>query len=260
MITIEKNGLKYYQFQRFNDFGIKHGFFTRLGGISPEPFDSLNMATTVGDTNENVLENLRRMFDVFGLDLATRYDGWQVHSATTICTDIPRNLRARTIRTDGLVTDKPEVTLVMRFGDCVPVIAYDPVQKTCAVYHAGWPGTAAQIGRNVIRNMMDIYGCDPKNIIAGIGPSIGPDHFIVKRDVQEKFEKTFPEEADRIISVENGLIHIDLWKANQITLEKMGVNQIESAEICTVCNKHEWFSHRGDHGRTGRFGALITLG
>ena len=133
MITIEKNGLKYYQFQRFNDFGIKHGFFTRLGGISPEPFDSLNMATTVGDMNENVLENLRRMFDVFDLDLATRYDGWQVHSATAICTDIPRNVRIRTIRTDGLVTDKMEVTLVMRFGDCVPVIAYDPVQKTCAV-------------------------------------------------------------------------------------------------------------------------------
>ena len=72
--------------------------------------------------------------------------------------------------------------------------------------------------------------------------------------------KAFPEETDEIIFEENGLIHIDLWKANRITLEKMGVNQIESGEICTVCNKHEWFSHRGDHGRTGRFGVLITLG
>lgn len=260
MIAIKKNCLTFYQFKRFNDYGIKHGFFTRLGGVSPEPFGSLNMATTVGDTNENVLENLRRMFDVFGLDLATRYDGWQVHSATTICTDVPRNIRTRTIRTDGLITDKPEVTLVMRFGDCVPVIVYDPVQEVSAIYHAGWQGTVAQIGRNVIRNMTEIYGCDPKNIIAGIGPSIGPDHFVVKQDVQEKFVKTFPEEADRIISVENGLIHIDLWRANQITLEKAGVNQIEVGEICTVCNKHEWFSHRGDHGRTGRFGVLITLG
>ncbi len=259
MITQEINGLKFYQFEQFNNFGIKHGFFTRLGGVSPAPFNSLNMATTVGDSNENVLENLNRMFSVFDLDLSTRYDGWQVHSATTICTDIPRNVKTRTIRTDGLITDKEEVTLVMRFGDCVPVIVFDPDKKVAAIYHAGWQGTVLQIGRNVVKNMSEIYGCDPANLIAGIGPSIGPDHFIVQQDVEGKFLKAFPEDTDRLISMKEGNIHIDLWEANRLTLEKSGLTQIETSRICTVCHKDEWFSHRGDQGKTGRFGVLITL-
>ncbi len=260
MIIQEQNGLKFYQFEQFNNYGVKHGFFTRLGGVSPAPFNSLNMATPVGDSNENVLENLNRMFSVFGLDLSTRYDGWQVHSATTICTDIPRNVKTRTIRTDGIITDNPEVTLVMRFGDCVPVIVFDPIKKVSAIYHAGWQGTVLQIGRNVIKNMTEIYDCEPKNLIAGIGPSIGPDHFIVQQDVEEKFIKSFPEDANRLICHKDGRIHIDLWKANFLTLENAGVTKIETSEICTVCHKDEWFSHRGDQGKTGRFGVLMTTG
>ncbi len=260
MIATEKNGLKYYQFERFTDLGVKHGFFTRLGGVSPAPFNSLNMATTVGDSNENVLENLRRMFAVFDLDLASRYDGWQVHGATTICTDVPRDVRARAMRADGLVTDNPAVTLVMRFGDCVPVIVYDPVKKVSAVYHAGWPGTVLRIGRNVVRNMVNVYGCEPRDLIAGIGPSIGPDHFVVRQDVRDKFRQSFPDDLDEILFEQDGVIHIDLWKANRITLAEAGVSQIETAGICTVCNTQEWFSHRGDHGKTGRFGVFVNFG
>ena len=115
MIVCEKNGLKYYQFESFCELGIKHGFFTRLGGVSPQPFDSLNMATTVGDTAENVIENLTRMFGVFGLDLKTRYDGWQRHSRTVIATDVPRNMvHSRPLQADGLMTSKiyPEFLLI----------------------------------------------------------------------------------------------------------------------------------------------------
>ncbi len=260
MISIEKDGLKYYQFERLNNLGVRHGFFTRLGGVSPAPFDSLNMAITVGDSNENVLENLRRMFNALDLDLASRYDGWQVHGATVICTDVPRDIRTRTIRTDGIVTDNPDVTLVMRFGDCVPVLLYDPVKKVSAVYHAGWPGTVLQIGQQVVRNMSEVYGCDPADLIAGIGPSIGPDHFVVRDDVRNRFLASFPEDAEKLIFEQDGLIHIDLWKANRITLENAGVTKIDTAEICTVCHLNEWFSHRGDHGKTGRFGVLINFG
>jgi YfiH family protein len=254
-----KNGLKYYEFESLHQLGIRHGFYTRLGGVSPEPFASLNMATTVGDSSENVLENLRRMFETQELDLESRYDGWQVHSSTCICVEYPRDVRSRAIRTDGLITSNPEVTLVMRFGDCVPVVLYDPVQRVVGIYHAGWMGTVKKIAKNMVRTMEAVYGCNPGDLYAGIGPSIGPDHFEVREDVSSQFEKVFADDADALIQKQAGRTTIDLWKANQLTLEAAGVKRIDIMEICTVCNRHEWFSHRGDRGRTGRFGAMITL-
>ena len=260
MIVNEKNGLKYVQFESFCEAGIRHGMFTRLGGVSPAPFASLNMATTSGDSAENVIENLTRMFGVFGLDLKTRYDGWQCHGRTVIAADVPRDMSCRPLRADGLMTDNPGVTLVQRFGDCVPVMLYDPVRKAVASYHAGWPGTIDNICAITIRNMRKLYGTDPKDLLAGIGPSIGPDHFEVKEDVAGPFRRAFGDRYAEISDLSEKRIRIDLWKANRILLEEQGVRKIEIAEICTVCHKDEWFSHRGDHGKTGRFGTLITLG
>lgn len=260
MEAITKNGLKIYQFEQLNKLGITHGFFTRLGGVSPKPFDSLNMATTVGDTRENVLENLTRMFGVFDLDLRTRYDGWQQHTTNILCVEKPRDMdHEAPIPLDGLLTDKPEVTLVMRFGDCVPVILFDPIKKVVGIYHAGWKGTVDRIGKKMIEKMIEQYGCRPETIFAGIGPSIGPDHFVVKEDVSSRFEIAFPDYQNDILTHENGDIHIDLWKTNELILREAGVKNIETGKICTVCNKTEWFSHRGDHGKSGRFGVLITL-
>lgn len=260
MIEKHCNGLKYYQFESFNALGIKHGFFTRLGGVSPEPWNTLNMATTSGDSAENVLENLRRMFGVFGLDLLTRYDGWQCHSTTVICADKPRDLSCKPLPADGLLTDRPEVTLVQRFGDCVPVILYDPVRKVVGAYHAGWHGTVDDMCSYTIRTMQERYGTDPADLFAGIGPSIGPDHFVVQEDVASQFRAAFGDRYAEISDPREDGIYIDLWKSNRMRLEDMGVKQIETAEICTVCYKDEWFSHRGDHGKSGRFGVLITLG
>lgn len=261
MIVNEKNGLKYYQFESFCEMGITHGFFTRLGGVSPEPFDSLNMATTVGDTSENVLENLKRMFDVFGLNLRTRYDGWQYHSRTVIAAEVPRSPSVRyPLRADGLITNRPEVTLVQRFADCVPVIFYDPVFKAVGICHAGWRGTVDNICSLTLKNMQKLYGSDPKNVLAGIGPSIGPCHFEVKEDVAGPFRQAFGNRFEEICDLRSGRIYLDLWKANRILLEEQGVRKIETAEICTVCHRDEWFSHRGDHGKSGRYGVLITLG
>ncbi len=259
MICNEKNGLKYYTFRSFENEGIKHGFFTRQGGISPKPFESLNMATTGGDSAANVLENLRRMFSVFDLNLYSRYDGWQVHGDTIICTDKPRNLNSRSLKADGLISNNVNVTLVMRFGDCVPVLLFDKVTKTIGIYHAGWPGTIKKIGARMVEKMQLLYGTDPGNIIAGIGPSIGPDHFEVKSDVLIPFEKKFSEWKNEIIQMKEEKYYIDLWKTNRLILESVGVKQIEVAEICTYCHSDEWFSNRAEKGNTGRFGVLISL-
>ena len=110
--------------------------------------------------------------------------------------------------------------------------------------------------------MKSVYGCDPGNLIAAIGPSIGPDHFEVKEDVAVQLRSAFSTQSDQIErSDASGRIYFDLWRANQLTLENCGVdpNRIDVAGICTVCHKGDWFSHRGDSGKTGRFGVIISL-
>lgn len=260
MIAHEYKNLKYYQFESFCELGIRHGFFTRLGGVSPAPFDSLNTSTTGGDSRENVTENVARMFEALGLDIRTRYDGWQRHTKNVLFVDAPRDMSCPPLEADGLVTSNPNVTLLERFGDCVPVMLYDPVVKAVAICHAGWPGTLDNICAITLDKMKKNCGSDPKNVVAGIGPSIGPDHFEVKEDVASRFRTVFGKRYEEICDLSDGRIRLDLWKANRMRLEAEGVKKIETAGICTVCRKDEWFSHRGDHGKSGRFGALITLG
>ena len=140
------------------------------------------------------------------------------------------------------------------------MIFYDPISRAVGICHAGWPGTLDNICALTLKNMRKLYGTDPKNVLAGIGPSIGPDHFEVKEDVAGPFRKAFGGRYQEICSIRSGRIYLNLWKANRILLEEQGVRKIETAEICTVCHKEEWFSHRGDHGKSGRYGVLITLG
>jgi copper oxidase (laccase) domain-containing protein len=107
--------------------------------------------------------------------------------------------------------------------------------------------------------MSQRYGSRPADIIACIGPSIGPDHYEVGADVISQVEQTFGEDALLMLPRHGARTHFDLWKANQYLLERAGVRQIELAALCTACHTEDWFSHRAEHGKTGRFGALISL-
>ena len=139
------------------------------------------------------------------------------------------------------------------------VIFYDPVGKAVGICHAGWPGTLDNICALTLKNMRKLYGTDPKDVIAGIGPSIGPCHFEVKEDVAGPFRKMFGQRYNEISELRDERIYLNLWKANRMLLEEQGVQKIETAELCTVCHRDEWFSHRGDKGKSGRYGVLITL-
>ena len=111
----------------------------------------------------------------------------------------------------------------------------------------------------ILKNMKKLYGTDTKDVLAGIGPSIGPCHFEVHEDVAGPFRKAFGTRYNEIGDLRSGRIYLNLWKANRILLEEQGVRKIETAEICTVCHKDEWFSHRGDQGKSGRYGVLIRV-
>jgi len=187
------------------------------------------------------------------------FDAWQVHSADAVYVDAPRKADEPYQKADILLTDKPEVTLFMRFADCVPIFGYDPIKNVAGLAHAGWMGTVRDVAGATVTAMRKRYGSKPSDIIVGIGPSIGPDHYEVGEDVISQAKMLFGKDADLVLQLHNSSIHFDLWRANQYLLERAGVEQIEVAGVCTACHTNDWFSHRAEKGKTGRFGALLSL-
>jgi len=147
----------------------------------------------------------------------------------------------------------------MRFADCVPLLFHDPVKQVIGLAHAGWVGTMKGAGRAAVEALQSRYGCKPENILAAIGPSIGVDHYEVGADVIVKTRESFGADAERLIESRDGHTYLDLWAANYVQLQKAGVEHIEVAGLCTACHLEDWFSHRAEKGKTGRFGALMAL-
>ena len=254
----QQNGLRFYTFNIFPRT-ITQAVFTRQGGVSPRPWDSLNVGGSIGDDITHVRENRIRSFKALGCAPESIHDVWQVHSADVVYADAPRRLDTPYQKADIMLTDNPQVTLFMRFADCTPILLYDPKKNVIGLVHSGWLGTVRGATSVAVRAMVERYGSNPAEILAAIGPTIGPDHYEVGEDVITQVREAFGEEAESLFEKHGTSTHFDLWKANRILLEWEGVTQIETAGICTACHSSDWFSHRGEKGKTGRFGALLAM-
>ena len=254
----EADGLRFFQFESLKDANLDHAILTRHGGVSPSPWNSLNYGRTVGDEDTRVTTNITRGLGVTGQSLDEAFDVWQVHSVKVVRADGP-NLAGDHLKADAIITDRSGVTLMMRFADCVPIMIYDPRQRAAGIAHAGWLGTVRGMAAELVRNMQKEYGSKPDEMLAGIGPSVGPDHYPVGVDVIEQFGRAQGESAQKHLHSINGAIHLDLWSANEARMRSAGVNSIEISEICTACNLQDWYSHRGENGATGRFGAHLAI-
>jgi len=252
------NGLRYYTFEIFPE-NVIQAVFTRQGGVSPHPWDSLNVGGAIGDDITHVRENRIRSFRVLGRAPESIHDVWQVHSADVIYADTPRPLDTQYQKADIILTDNPQVTLFMRFADCTPILLYDPNKNAIGIVHSGWLGTVRGATRTAVQAMQRRYATNPADILAAIGPAIGLDHYEVGEDVISQVKDAFGADGESLLKVHGDRVHFDLWKANRLLLERAGVTQIETAGICTACHPDDWFSHRGEKGKTGRFGALIAL-
>ncbi len=254
----EQNGLRYFSFDIFSST-ITQAAFTRHGGVSPAPLNSLNLGGSVGDDPAHVAEYRTRIFDLLGRDRASIHDVWLVHGTDIVYADAPRPLETHPERADILLTDNPEVSLFMRFADCVPLLFHDPKKHVIGISHAGWMGTVKGVGKTTIEAMQTRYGCKPEDIVAGIGPSIGVDHYEVGEDVASQFREKYGKDAERVIQNRDGSMYLDLWAANLIQLQNAGVEQVQVSGVCTACHLDDWFSHRAEKGKTGRFGVLMAL-
>ena len=250
--------LGYYRFDLWPE--LRHGIFTRTGGVSQSPWASLNMGGNVGDDPANVRRNHELMYETLSLNQARVCTVWQVHSADTIVARRPVRGRRWLALADGMVTDCLDTPLTMRFADCTPLLFYDPVQGVIGMAHAGWRGTVSGIAANTIKMMIQTFGCRPSNIQAGIGPAIGQARYQVGEEVVEAVYRHF-DTLDGLIcrDTADGTAYLDLWAANKLALLRAGVEQVEVAGLCTAEHVDEFFSHRAEKGRTGRFGAVLSL-
>lgn len=239
--------------------GVTHAFTTRIGGISAPPFDTLNLGRASGDAAGAVRENRRRALGALGRDLSDHVEASQVHGAgAAVAASGDRGRKIPGV--DILLTRDPAVVLAMHYADCVPVLLADPGCRAVAVVHTGWRGTAAGAAAEAVRAMGRAFGSRPGDLVAAIGPAIGPCCYEVDAPVVEALGPwswrgavLAPAGRDRW--------RLDLWEANRRQLADAGVpgRAVTVAGLCTACHPSLFFSHRRDR-RTGRMAALITAG
>ncbi|HET8845560.1 MAG TPA: peptidoglycan editing factor PgeF [Ktedonobacteraceae bacterium] len=307
MIEQECDNVHYLQFDQYKQFPeLIHGIFTRQGGYSQAPFESLNVSLSSG--NERYEDAVRNRFRVLqSLDIAHYPCAtmWMVHSANVLTLDgdnwvdwssdwphavyqldelgYPEGTRLQwtfkpRTKADALITRKRGIALAMSTADCVPILFYDPVVEAIGVAHAGWRGTARGIAATTVSALHQQFGCDPANIIAGIGPSIGPCCYEVSEEVQQlflgqiAFDEMPTDEAYRELVAESAVfearrladrvsLRLDLWETNrkQLLLAGLLPEHVELPDTCTSCETQRFFSHRAEQGKTGRFPAILAL-
>ncbi len=255
----QPDSVRFFTFDSLDELGIHHAIFTRIGGVSPPPWASLNVGGLVGDDPSRVAENRKLAFQAVGLSVENAFDVWQVHSNQVVCTDTPRDRKETIQKGDAILTNMPGVVLFMRFADCVPILLCDPVQRVIGIIHMGWKGSINGIVPLTINSMKNKYHSSQPNIIAAIGPAICVHHYEVGEEVISHIKKVFPLNTDDVIQFIQGKAHFNLWQAAALLLMQAGVKTIEISNICTACELDNWYSHRAEGGITGRFGALIAL-
>ena len=265
----ETNGIVYLTFPALERTGlVKHGFSTRLGGVSEGKFATLNFTFTRGDNPEHVMENYRRMAAVLDVEVDRMVLSHQTHTTNVrrvTAADMGKGIvKERDYQdVDGLITDLPGITLVTFYADCVPLYFVDPVHKAIGLSHSGWRGTVNRMGRVTLDAMKHSFGTDPADVIAAIGPSICVNCYEVGADTAEEFKKSFSKDQwDLILSKGcEDKYQLNLWKANELILKEAGVKpeNIHTTNICTRCNSDLLFSHRKAGNERGNLAAFLCL-
>lgn len=251
-ICAEPGGLPCYRSPLLAAFPeVAHGFFTRRGGVSPEPFHSLNLSFTVGDQRPLVVRNRELVQQALGLTALV--SATQVHG----CRDslvIAGNTAADEEIPDAdiLITGQSGLGLLIKQADCQAVMLYDPVRRVAANVHGGWRGQVRNILGEAVTRLREAFGCRPEDLTAAIGPSLGPCCAEFRH-----FRREFPPD---LWSYQVRPTYFDLWALSRDQLLAAGLKagRIDIAGICTRCREDEFFSYRRDR-RTGRQGAVIAL-
>ena len=246
---------------------VNHAFSTRIGGVSSDEFKSMNLNFKRGDEPEKVTENYKIFCKAAGFDYESLVSSSQDHNTNVRCvTKKDRGIgvyRPHDMESvDALVTNESGVTLVTHYADCTPLLFADPEKKVIALAHAGWRGTVNKIGEATVDVMQEKYGCDPTDIIAVVGPAIGPCCYEVDTPVFEQFASlTELKPAYFTKSLGHGKYLVDLKETNRRMLMEAGLLSINItiSDVCTRCNSGLLYSHRASGGKRGGLVAMMAI-
>lgn len=247
---------------------ISHFVTTRHGGVSKGSYATLNPGEFCGDDLASVRMNRQILSDAIGISPERLFAPFQIHEAEIGCIDshflsLSASLQLKEMYgKDALLTDLPGVCVAVSTADCVPILVYARDKKVVAAIHAGWRGTVKQIAVKTIEYMVNHYGCNPSQILAGIAPSIGKEAFEVGDEVVAAFQETGVD-MNRIMerNSQTGKAHIDLWEANRLQLLQVGLQSehIEISNICTWQHQKDFFSARRLGIKSGRILSGIMI-
>ncbi len=233
--------------------GVHACVTTRSGGVSRPPFDSLNLATHVGDDSLAVAENRTRLRTLLALPSDPLWLN-QVHGVAVADERRATSCSDACATADAAYTDQPGVVLAVLTADCLSVAFVSADGQELAVAHAGWRGLAS----GVLESTLAKFRASHESILAWIGPSIGPQHFEVGAEVRSAFVASWPDaEAAFVPTAEPGKYLADLPALARQRLVRAGVTQIRGGDMCTVSLPERFYSYRRDGGRTGRMATLI---
>jgi YfiH family protein len=229
---------------------VVHGFFTRQGGMSTGPYDSLNLSFAVGDRADLVAANRRRVQQALGLDSLVSAN--QVHGQNSaVITGNPQSPE-EIPAVDLLLSAHPGPGLLIKQADCQAVMLYDPERRVAANVHCGWRGQVQNLLSQAVHRLQAVFGSRPQDLRAAIGPSLGPccaEFRNFRREIPPQFWTYQLRPA-----------YFDLWQLSRDQLAAAGLltAHIDLAALCNRCRAQEFFSYRRD-GLTGRQGAVIGL-
>lgn len=246
---------------------IKHGFSTRLGGISSGIYESMNLGFNRGDLDENVYENYHLICRSIGINEKDLVFTDQVHKAVVRKASSADKGKGYIHKRDyseidAHITNEAGVPLLAFSADCVPIFLVDPIKRATGLAHSGWKGTVLKIGKQTVQALSKEYNSIPEDLTAVIGPSIGPSCYEVGLETAEEFRKAYTEkECEEIIINKGEKIYIDLWKANYFALSEAGLKpeNIIISGLCTMCRQDLFFSHRARGTKRGSMAAFISL-
>lgn len=237
------------------EIGITAIFSERHGGISPAPFDSLNLGHGMGDSSKNVEINMARLVEAAGLG-GRPHQAEQVHGVEHVICSGTGLLHSE--QADILISNEPAIPIAVRTADCLPILMADPVNRVVAAVHAGWRGSAAGVVITAVEQMLKM-GAREEHIRASLGPCIGPCCFKVDDNTAELLKKSTTGAEEAVVYTPEP--HPDLTAINRLQLKETGVKEdhIETFDICTCCHPERFYSYRRDHGTTGRHLAVVAL-
>lgn len=249
--TICINNMEIFQIPAFaTESRILHGISSRSGGVSKGKFCSLNLGFVEGDSKENVVENQRRFCESLGFHLDRLVQPIQIHDSNVVYVNTPGTFP----ETDALISDVEGIFLSIKTADCVPVLLYDSLKQVIGLIHAGWRGVLSNIISKTIFMMKKMFGTEPRDILAGLGPAICECCYEISAEIADQFS------CSEVIRLDNR-VYLNIIRAVENRLISSGVlpEKLDRIALCTFCNTEKFYSYRRDNGKTGRLMTVIGL-